>query len=111
MKRHFRYAASCGLTTSGSCPTQGILHQMLQDLLEEVSRWDLVPKPTSLWWTSTYDREERIDMTIYTTKGGQKFLFEEKFKILGDAMNRQGKSHDAMKKECSQQTRLSGRIF
>ena len=35
-------------------------------------------------------------MTIYTSSGCHKFPFEEKFKILGYAMNRQGKSHDAI---------------
>ena len=51
------------------------LEQMLRDLIEEAEKWDLVPKPTSLWWTSSY---------------------EVKFKILGSAMNLQGKSHDAI---------------
>ena len=64
------------------------LEQMLRDLIEEANRWDLVPKPASLWWTSTYDSEERVDVTIYTTSGCHKFPFEEKFKILGHAMNR-----------------------
>ena len=54
------------------------------------------PPLPSLWWTGTYDPEERIDMTIYTTTGCHTFPFEDKFKILGYAMNRQGKSHDAI---------------
>ena len=69
---------------------------MLRDLIEEAGRWDLVPKPTSLWWTGTYDPEERIDVSIYTTTGCHKFPFEEKFRILGYAMNQQGKSNDAI---------------
>ena len=36
---------------------------------------------------------KRVDMTIYTSSGCHKFPFEEKFKILGCAMNWQGKSH------------------
>ena len=35
-------------------------------------------------------------MMIYTTTGYHKYSFEEKFKILEYAMNRQGKSHDAI---------------
>ena len=35
-------------------------------------------------------------MILGTTAGCHKFLFEEKFKILGDAMNLQGKSQDAI---------------
>ena len=30
-----------------------ILEQMLRDLIEEACRWDLEPKPASLWWTCT----------------------------------------------------------
>ena len=44
--------------------------------------------------TSTYDSEEMVDMNLGTTSGCYKFSFEEEFKILGYAMNRQGKSHD-----------------
>ena len=40
------------------------LEQMLRDLIEEASRWDLEPKPASLWWTSTYDSEEESDMIL-----------------------------------------------
>ena len=72
---------------------------MLRDLVEEASRWDLVPKPASLWWTSTSDSEEKVDMILCTTSGCHKFPFEEKFKILGYAMNRQGKSQDAIEEK------------
>ena len=73
------------------------LEQMSRDLVEEASRWDLVPKATSLWWTSTYDSEEKIDMILGAASGCYKFpLSEGKFKMLGCAMNRQGLSHDAI---------------
>ena len=72
------------------------MERMLRDLIEEASTWDLVPKPASPWWTSTYDAEEKVDMNLGTTAGCHKFTFEEKFKILGYAMNRQGKSQDAI---------------
>ena len=98
MKEHIKYAVSCGPTIFGLCRTQKKknLEQVLRDLISEAGSWDLVPKPTSLWWTSTYDPEERFDMTIYTTSGCHKFPFEEKFKILGYAMSWQGKSHGAI---------------
>ena len=48
---------------------------MLRDLIEEASRKDLVPKPASLWWTSTYDPEERCDISIYTPTGKLMHLF------------------------------------
>ena len=59
------------------------LELMLRDLIDEASRWSLVPKPTSLWWTSTYDSEEMVDMSLGTTSGCYKFSFEEEFKDPG----------------------------
>ena len=35
------------------------LKEMLQDIIEEARRWDLLPKAASLWWTSTYEAEEK----------------------------------------------------
>ena len=85
------------------------LEQMLRDLIEEASRWYLVPKPASLWWTSTYDSEEKSDMILGISTGCYKFPFEDKFKILGCAVNRQGKRKMRFKSECSlQQGLLAG---
>ena len=72
------------------------LKHMLRDLIAEANRWDLVPKLASLWWTSTYDSEEKSDMNLGTSTGCCKFPFEDKFKILGCAVNRQRKTHDAI---------------
>ena len=72
------------------------LEHMLRDLSEETSKWDLEPKPASLWWTSTYASEEKNDMIVGTSTGCCKFPFEDTFKILGCAMNRQGKTCDAV---------------
>ena len=65
------------------------LEQMLKDLTEEVGKVDLEPKPASLGWTSTCASEEKEDVILGTTKGCYKFPFEDKFRILGCAMNRQ----------------------
>ena len=73
--------------------SQRNLEQMLRDLIEEAGRWDLTPKPARLWWTSTCDSEEKCDLSINTTTGCHRFSFEEKFKILGCALNRQEKVH------------------
>ena len=54
------------------------------------------PRTSTLWWTSTYDSEEKSDMNLGTTSGCCKFPFEDKFKILGCAMNRDGKTYDAV---------------
>ena len=65
----------------------------------------------SLWWTSTYNSEEKVDMNLGTTSGCYKFHLEERFKILGCAIIDKGKRTMPLKGECSQQTRLSGRTF
>ena len=68
------------------------LEHMLCDLIEESGRWDLEPKPASLWWTMTYEPEEKVDLILGTALGCYKFFSEEKFKNLGCVMNRQGKN-------------------
>ena len=45
------------------------LELMLRNLIKEASRRDLLPKLASLWWASTYDSEEKLDMTLGTTAG------------------------------------------
>ena len=79
---YVKYAALCG--------------QTVRDLIEEASRWDLVLKPASLWWTSTYDSEETVDMNLGTASGCYQISFEDKFKLMEYAMIRQGKTHDAI---------------
>ena len=71
------------------------LEQMLKDLIEGAGKVDVEPKPASLWWTSTYASEEKSDMILGNGKGCYKFPFEDEFKVLGCAMNRQGKTCDA----------------
>ena len=65
-------------------------------LIEAAEKWDVAPKPASLWWTSTYEEEERSEVPIPTTQMMYKFPCEEKFKILGCGMNRQGTTLDAI---------------
>ena len=69
---------------------------MPRDLIQEAEKWDLAPKPASLWWTSTYDSEEKISLSINTKTGRHRFPFEEKFKIFGCTMNRLGKTHERL---------------
>ena len=69
---------------------------MLRDLIEAAEKWDVAPKLASLWWTSTYEEEERSEVPVATTGLMYKFPCEEKFQILGCAMNRQGTTLDAI---------------
>ena len=92
VKEHIEFATLCGLTTAGSCHTEEKnLEWMLRDFVVEASRWNLVPKPASLWWTSTYDSEEKIDMIFGHLIWMLQIPFEDQFKKIGCAMNRQGK--------------------
>ena len=65
--------------------------QMLRDPVQEAEKWDLAPKRQVKKWNSTCD-SEKIDLSFETKTGRHRFLFEEKFKILGCTMNRQGKT-------------------
>ena len=63
------------------------LERMMKDLIEEAERWDLKPKPASLWWTST-DADEMLDQMETRTKTGlHKLPLDEKFKILEYTFN------------------------
>ena len=72
------------------------LEQMLRDLMEEAEKWDLLAKSAGLRWTSTYEPEERCDLSIDTKTGRHRFPFKEMFKILGCAVSRQGRTQDAI---------------
>ena len=69
--------------------------KMLQDIIEEAKKWDLLSLAASLWWTRTYDGEEKTDMNVTTNKGVFKFPFEENFKVLGCVLNRRSTTLDA----------------
>ena len=58
--------------------------------------WDLAPKRASLWWTSTYDSEEKIDLSIFYQNRTTQILYLRNFKILGCTMIRQGKTHECL---------------
>ena len=40
--------------------------QMLKDLIQGAEKWDLALKPASFQWTSTYDSEDKLDLSIGT---------------------------------------------
>ena len=46
--------------------------------------------------TSTYESEEKSDTNLGTTSGCYTFPFQENFKILGCAVDRHGKTYDAV---------------
>ena len=50
--------------------------QMVKEPIEEAKRWDLEPKPASLWWSSTHADGIKEDMTMRTQKGQHTFPFE-----------------------------------
>ena len=72
------------------------LEQMMKDLIEEMERWELEQKLTSLWWTSTFTDEKMDDTKIRTRTGLHKLSFEKKFKILGDVFNQTERKLDSL---------------
>ena len=89
--------------------TKRNVEQMLCDLIEEAEKWDLAPKPGSLWWTSTYLLEDRSEVFVATNGLMYKFTCEEKIEILGCAMNRQGKTLDAIEERMQSANKASWR--
>ena len=45
------------------------LEQMMREFIEEAERYDLEPKPASLWWSCTCADDTREDMMIKTAYG------------------------------------------
>ena len=71
----------------------------------------LGPQLVSLWWTSTDELEEESDFSTDTKSGRHRILLEEKIKIPGCIVNRQGKAHECVcKTACNPQTRLGGEM-
>ena len=68
------------------------LEQMLKDLSQETEKWDFAPKPASLWWTSTIDSEEKIDLSIKTKKN--------RLKIVGCTMPSRRKQRSPVPLQC-----------
>ena len=68
--------------------------------VDEAEKWDLAPKTASLWWTSTYQEEERSEMLIATHGLLYAFHSEEKF----------GKSLDAIEERMRPQGLLEGHL-
>ena len=44
------------------------LQHMMRDLILEAEKWDLAPKPGSLWWTSTHEPDEKFDLSIVPSR-------------------------------------------
>ena len=72
------------------------LERMVKDFIEEAERWELEPKPASLWRKNTCAYEMMEDITISTRAGRQKILFEKSFTILGYTINQAGRTQDCL---------------
>ena len=64
VEKQFRFSIDVSATTQMCVDNFWILsksnlEQMLRDLFEEAGKWDLGQKPASIWWTCTYEPEER----------------------------------------------------
>ena len=74
---------------------------MIKQLVDDVGRWDMKPKTTSMRWTSTLTQEEaeKKKHVFNTVTGLYERVRVEKFKILGYVFNREVKMKDALKQE------------
>ena len=87
----------------------------MEELVAEVERWDREPKLASLWWTSTYAKEEKRDTVIETASGKHELLFADEFRILGQMFGRDGsvqislveRREDLPMQKCIMETQVS----
>ena len=79
------------------------LEKIIKDLIPEVEKWDLAPKPASLWWTSTFAFENRTDLSIDSKTGRHRIPIKRKFKILGCALE-SPKKDSGLPRECRVRT-------
>ena len=70
---------------------------MVNDIIEELLNLDMEPKPESLWWTSSYEEEDKL-----TLQGGGgkdwELPFREVFEVLGYRFQRDGKGTQGVEK-------------
>ena len=57
---------------------------MVNDVIEKLLDLDMEPKPESLWWTITYQAEEKATLKVWD------LLFEDVFDVLGYCFHRDG---------------------
>ena len=71
---------------------------MVNDIIEELLNLDMEPKPESLWWTSSYEEEDKL--TLQVGGGGKdwELPFREVFEVLGYRFQRDGKGTQGVEK-------------
>ena len=45
------------------CHNREFLH-MVNEIIEELMNLDMVPLPESLWWTSSYEEEDKLTLKV-----------------------------------------------
>ena len=80
------------------CYKREILVHMVNDIIEELLNLDMEPKPESLWWTSSYEEEDKL--TFQVGGGGKdwELPFREVFEVLGYRFQRDGKGTQGVEK-------------
>ena len=80
------------------CHSREILVQMVNDIIEELLNLDMEPKPESLWWTSSYEEQDKL--TLKVGGGGKDWdlPFREVFEVLGYHFQRDGKGTQGVEK-------------
>ena len=46
------------------CHKREILVHMVNDIIEELLNLDMEPKQESLWWTSSYEEEDKLTLKV-----------------------------------------------
>ena len=71
---------------------------MVNDIIKELLNLDMEPKPESLWWTSSYEEEDKLTLKVGGRGKDWDLPFREVFDVLGTVFNVMGKAHKGSKK-------------
>ena len=65
------------------CHDREVLVHMVNDVIEELMDLDMEPKPESLWWTSSYEEEEKLTLEVSGRRTVRSLLFKDFFCHIG----------------------------
>ena len=88
-----------------------ILVHMVNDVIEELLDLDTKPLPESLWWTCSYEEEDKFTPKV-AGRGREWDLFSWKSSMCWDIVSIvKGKVHKEWKRHCAKELEVGGATF
>ena len=93
------------------CHDRATLIHMVNDVIEELLDLDMEPKPESLWWTSTYEEEEKLTLQVRERGKNGIYLSSKSSMYWGIDSIVRGKVHKELKRPCAKEWEACGGTF